>query len=1729
MPHPFVVQVSLVVWKDLVVYRVRRKLLVSVLELSAPVFLMALFWCSSAAYPDLGRVQMDARASGARRDPCDAPYQGRRVAFAPAANLYARELLLRAFPRLAASRDLEGFANAAELLKKADTGALRADVAVLFDGIDEAAASGSPSAPGDLNYTLLFDEPLPPEKFVFRCPGPRAIDDDQEEMLLRTLWPVQCRLNRAHLALYAETRNIQPRPPEIKVRMKRFPLPSMEVDVGACQPLYPWAAMLLFEVGLLPLCLNYIYRFIEEKVNDKREWMLIQGLRNGAFLWGKGIACFVFATLPCLPAMALVTWPHRRVLFTALSYSSPTALFFVIFLPYAARLAASCVLFGTLFMSRWICAHAFTLWWLLGAVLALSLELEMGDLWNFVLCLAMPNFSLTLAVRAVWESERKGVGFSWTRLDPMGAGAAVIASPLSLVLLVPLVWYLDSVWPWPDRMRRKNFQFVLQDEFWQGSPEAGENRQPPDMHCCSSAGEPAVSLVDVKKRVGNVEMEHLSIDLIRNRVNVIFGHSGSGKSTLVKMICGIIQPDDGNIYVHDVSVRYALSEARSMISYCAEHSTLFDFMTVKEHIQLSQMLNASSLTPASRRWVDTAVLLKDMRLADYADARISTLAIGVQRKVALAVALSRPAEVLVLDEPTAGMDAISQADVWKLLWIMRRSSTIIMTSNKSAEVDVLADRAVVLARGVVQLNDTVDNLRRDLRLGHRLCLLRHLYASSEVIRARLTSWMPEHRVLSEIGLEIMLYLPGVTVARARELAQQLRREKRDLGLVHVGEPYRTIEDGVMRIWNRIHEPRYAGIPSDDYSPEGASPDMRHKKVTLLAAYWQPLACAALASGLLFYALHASLADRDGPADAYDSGRRVALDAAGVGLAAFVADWRPSPGFAGVVLRALLEDSGVEHRLPLDAEPETYLRSLDVREWRRHGWGVEIHAGVAGPGDCRGPLSGAMRQWKLLRRRSDTFRLSVANSATYSLAGGSGHWATLWWSGERWASGGAALTTLHAAQLSNASRVRGARIRAQAGPLPGARWEAAPSAQRVLGRVFNDVPVVACVLSVSAVLAPTSGLFAAMASAEGRSGLQLLQLMTGLLSLDYWLSHFLWDFATLHVLGFCVPVAPPFLYFYADRGALFLSAALALFLAYGVAAVPAAHLLSRVFPNGCQVTIIFISLAFGVVPTMLELVWDAEGPDTAPTGRALTSAARAVPSAALSASLVRLLRLQALGELCEMPTEQRLALCRQMVPRLPTRRASLAVCCPEAEGLKDTPVPSWEDLLSDEASIAHDLTLLLACGLVCLLLSFLGDAVLVPLVHRLTNARWRPATAATSKALAAIEASGLMRSPLGARASGSQQPLVTGSAGRTASLGGSMRSPTLSPVPAPSQQMLSSPRSTHYLSRSGAALPRLQPPSNVVLEAAGLQRCFGPLVAVRDVSLSVREGECVGLLGQSGSGKSTTLRMLSGELLPTAGSSTIYGQDLRSRRAGYVNLVGFQPSDGGFVPQLTARQHLYLLATLRLLPAQNVRLLVEHLLRLVELDWEADKPAMHYCRSSQRKLGLAMALLGAPRLVLLDEPTSGVDPISARKMWQTLDAFSSANDQAVVLATTLIPECLALCSRVFVLSRGESTWVGSVPDLRNTFFMGMVVTVTMCSEEKPPVLAAFLNRVNEIFEGEAQVVSRHKNVIRFKIRDPLYPMRLLKPKLVELRNVGVVSVVDFGHVALHKLFGVEEPE
>lgn len=265
-----------------------------------------------------------------------------------------------------------------------------------------------------------------------------------------------------------------------------------------------------------------------------------------------------------------------------------------------------------------------------------------------------------------------------------------------------------------------------------------------------------------------------------------------------------------------------------------------------------------------------------------------------------------------------------------------------------------------------------------------------------------------------------------------------------------------------------------------------------KKLKLLRHHWHLLLLTFLSSGFFFALFIDQVARQTSPFESQQH-ERVSLDLSSLGLATFVRDLHYSPEFVGTVLRSLFADHNVDHRLPLDVEPDHFLESLSAKDWRGQGLGLELHSG--------------------------------------------GTMVTLWWSGERWPSSGAALNLLHTAQLVNVSRVRSARITSWVGALPGAKWMT--SKQELLLRALSHVPTALCGVVIPALVAPLSGSFVAMPLLEARYGLRTLQFMTGLPGVDYWLSHFFWDYVLLYWLGFSAGVAPMFVYKFLDRSIEFI--------------------------------------------------------------------------------------------------------------------------------------------------------------------------------------------------------------------------------------------------------------------------------------------------------------------------------------------------------------------------------------------------------------------------------------------------------------------------------------------------------------------------------------------------------------------------------------------------------------
>jgi ABC-2 type transport system ATP-binding protein len=223
-------------------------------------------------------------------------------------------------------------------------------------------------------------------------------------------------------------------------------------------------------------------------------------------------------------------------------------------------------------------------------------------------------------------------------------------------------------------------------------------------------------------------------------------------------------------------------------------------------------------------------------------------------------------------------------------------------------------------------------------------------------------------------------------------------------------------------------------------------------------------------------------------------------------------------------------------------------------------------------------------------------------------------------------------------------------------------------------------------------------------------------------------------------------------------------------------------------------------------------------------------------------------------------------------------------------------------------------------------------------------------------------------------------------------------------------------------------------------ARGLVKVYGELVAVDHVDLTVEKGDVFGYLGPNGAGKTTSLRMLLGLIRPTEGSIRLFGRD--------PHVVGAKALDGvaGFVegptfyPYLTARRNLRLLAAYDDGDLRSKRSRIEELLELVELHDRGDDKVGGYSHGMRQRLGIAAALLREPKLLLLDEPTTGLDPAGMRDMRDLVRRLASEGI-TVLLSSHLLGEVEELCNRVAIIRKGRIVYEGQLQDLLATASTG----------------------------------------------------------------------------------------
>jgi len=214
-------------------------------------------------------------------------------------------------------------------------------------------------------------------------------------------------------------------------------------------------------------------------------------------------------------------------------------------------------------------------------------------------------------------------------------------------------------------------------------------------------------------------------------------------------------------------------------------------------------------------------------------------------------------------------------------------------------------------------------------------------------------------------------------------------------------------------------------------------------------------------------------------------------------------------------------------------------------------------------------------------------------------------------------------------------------------------------------------------------------------------------------------------------------------------------------------------------------------------------------------------------------------------------------------------------------------------------------------------------------------------------------------------------------------------------------------------------------SKELVRATGLNRVYGNHHAVINVDLVLRKGEVLGLLGPNGAGKSTTMQMLTGNISPTSGEIKINGIDLLDNPQQAKASIGYLPEQPPVYRDMTALEYLSYCAALRDIPKQIRRQAIQTALQRCSLEEVANKLIGNLSKGFQQRVGIAQAILHKPEVVILDEPTVGLDPIQINEIRDLIRELG--NDHSVILSTHILPEVQAVCDRVQIINQGETVF------------------------------------------------------------------------------------------------------
>jgi ATP-binding cassette subfamily A (ABC1) protein 1 len=1140
-----------------------------------------------------------------------------------------------------------------------------------------------------------------------------------------------------------------------------------------------------------------------------------------------------------------------------------------------------------------------------------------------------------------------------------------------------------------------------------------------------------------------VAVNDLTLTMFEGQITCLLGHNGAGKTTTISMLTGLIEPTSGDAIIRGYSIKDTrdLGLIRLSLGVCPQHNVLFDTLTVEEHLvfygglkgfwQSKDALNGEVMHKVKEVGLTEKVLVPSMSLSG-----------GMKRKLSVAIALMGDAKMVFLDEPTSGMDPYSRRSTWDILRNNREGRVMVLTTHFMDEADLLGDRIAIMAEGELRCVGSSLFLKNRYGAGYSLVMVKGDDCNEAEVGKLLRQIVPKAILLSDVGAEIAYQLPVNASPKFPQLFNEIDARSESLGISQYGISVTTMEEVFIKVGHSgDHDPVEASLTKQSISrlslertasqqmngesvsaarvadASSTAPPQFNKTSNFDVVEWERPQDEELQKNLFFQHFHAlfmkrfQYAKRDYKSVCCNTILPVLLLLVGLIILEFSGRGITQPEYQ--LSTAVFNDFNPSYAntpVPYDDDGDAFRAAMMGRSEASYPRLRPV-----------GLASNEEFDLDFTQATVETFGVSYPTDAPYLFD-----------------------------NMYNQSRLN-------IGQRTYTDVKGAEQASLYGGFIFEETSAEGMVVPVPqlsyTIMANSSSLHAAPAFASFVNSLfyQEVQEGGGGISVSSWPvsetarqkrqnESFVAFAATIQIIiAFSFIPAAIITFVVREREASHNSKHQQLISGVSIPAYWIStfcwDLMVYMVPFALGILLIYafqVSVFLGqdcdfnclenpfvgVVVLFLLYGW-AITSFTYMASYYFSTASNAQIAMILFSFVFGVLGmvvsfvLQIINETtCNINKQLMFAL--RLFPGFSLGKGLLNIAIGR-NGLEAYPCYDNIGGRFEDASpfildiIGWEVLYLAVTGVLYLLIAIGIDTAL---------------SYPSFKAYV-------------------------------------MNDPKVDDSPYDvDEDVAMEVRRVE----SGAA-------DDEVIVLKGLRKAYppaaAPKLAVKELSFGIPKGECFGFLGINGAGKSSTLKILSGDIIPTKGIAFLGGFNILTQQIQCRRLIGYCPQFDALLDLLTSREHLEMFARIKGVPETLVPALVDEKLRQMDLTDFEHKLAGSLSGGNKRKLSVAIALIGSPPVIFLDEPSTGMDPVARRFMWDVIAKVSTERkDCSIVLTTHSMEECEALCTRTGIMVGGRLRCLGSNQHLKSRFGNGlqMEVKLTIPGEEVVGQLAQQCSKI-----------------------------------------------------------------